>query len=67
MYIHIFTEEVLYYENFDLESVVSPVDYRALERLLIESQYDPVETAFLVDGFKNGFDIGYRGEIEGVH
>ena len=25
-----------------------------------EANYDP-ETKFLVDGFTNGFDIGYRG------
>ena len=25
--------------------------------------YDPVETKFLVEGFSNGFDIGYRGLV----
>ena len=54
--------EVLQYSNLDLENVISPVNYSNLESLLKESAYDPVETAFLVDGFKNGFDLGYRGE-----
>ena len=30
-------------------------------QLLTESQYNEEETQFLVDGFTNGFDIGYRG------
>ena len=32
-----------------------------LERLLRESKYDKEETSFLMDGFTNGFDIGYEG------
>ena len=32
-----------------------------LEKLLKKTHYDPEETKFLVDGFKNGFDIGYEG------
>lgn len=32
-----------------------------LERLLIESQYDQPKTQFLVDGFRNGFKLGYNG------
>ena len=31
------------------------------EKLLKETNYDPVETEFLVKGFRQGFDIGYRG------
>ena len=37
------------------------MDYQALERLLVETEYDISKTKFLVDGFKNGFDLGYRG------
>ena len=29
--------------------------------MLVESEYDKTETAFLIDGFKNGFSIGYEG------
>ena len=57
-------EEPLFFENFDITSVVSPVDVNRLEYLLKESKYCPVETAFLVDGFKNGFDLGYRGRTD---
>ena len=33
-----------------------------LENLLKNAQYKPDEIEFLVDGFKNGFDLGYRGD-----
>ena len=32
-----------------------------LEKLLVESHYDETETKFLVEGFKQGFRIGYEG------
>ena len=54
-------EEILYYENFNTTDVVSPVDYAKLEELLKLSKYDESETEFLVDGFKNGFSLGYEG------
>ena len=56
--------EVLYYENFDLENVVTPVDIEELEKLLIKANYDAAKTSYLIDRFKNCFDIGYRGPQE---
>ena len=53
--------EVLYYENFDIESVVTPVNVDEYERLLIASDYDRGKTEMLIKGFRTGFDIGYRG------
>ena len=53
--------EVLQYENFDLESIKTPVNVEVLKQLLIESDYDKEETKFLVEGFSNGFSIGYDG------
>ena len=43
--------------NEDLVNLVTPVK----EQLLIDSNYNKKETQFLVDGFRNGFDIGYQG------
>ena len=48
-------------ENYDLENIKSPVNYENLERILKETNYDRDKTKFLVEGFKNGFDLGYRG------
>lgn len=52
-----------YWEHFnpDLTSLITPIDVRQYEKLLNESNFDPVKTEALVDGFSNGFDIGYRG------
>ena len=53
-------EEVLYFKNFDLESVLSLVDADTLKLLLVESNYDPTETQFLVKGFREGFSLRYE-------
>ena len=52
---------MLYYENFNLTDVITPVNASKLEQLLIDSKYDSNETTFLVNGFKNGFPLGYAG------
>ena len=54
-------EPVDYFENFDLSSIITPVNADWLEYLLQTTNYDSAETKFLVDGFKQGFDIGYQG------
>ena len=51
----------MYFENFDIQSVVTPVKVDVLDRLLRDSNYDSTEREFLVQGFKEGFDIGYAG------
>lgn len=47
--------------NFDLNSTVTPVRVKKLEKLLRETQYDEKKTKYLVDGFTNGFSIHYNG------
>ena len=54
-------QEVLQFDNFDLETIKTPVNVATLKDLLEQSEYDPKETEFLIDGFKNGFSIGYSG------
>ena len=41
--------------------MVTPLNVPKYEQLLRESNYDAKETQFLVNGFTNGFDIGYMG------
>ena len=53
----------MYFVNHDLVNMVTPVKVDVLKDLLVESKYDPVETAFLVDGFTNGFNIGFNEDI----
>ena len=47
--------------NFDLNNIFTPVRADRLEQLLIETNYDHSKTRMIVDGFKEGFDLGYRG------
>ena len=47
------------YENFDLDSIVTPVNADILIELLIEAQYNSEKCEFLVQSFKQGFTLGY--------
>ena len=47
--------------NKDLRNVVTPVNVDKFEQLLWESQYPREEVLFLTNGFRYGFDIGYKG------
>ena len=64
MFVYTEEKEILYFENFDLDSVVTPVDVETYERLLIQSGYNRNKTIKLVNGFRNGFDIGYSGPTD---
>ena len=57
-------QQVDYYENLDLENIVTPIKPDRLRELLQLSNYDEQSTEFLYQGFSQGFDIGYRGPIE---
>ena len=50
-------------QNFDLDSIVTPVDVDAYHKLLVECGYNKTETDFLVSSFRDGFSLGYEGEI----
>lgn len=47
--------------NFDLSNIVTPLNVEVYQQLLKESNYQKDKAEFLVDGFSNGFDLGYRG------
>ena len=53
--------EATYFVNYDLTNIVTPVNVHQLALLLRETNYDSDKTAFLIQGFKHGFDLGYRG------
>ena len=53
-----------YFENFNLSSVQTPVDYYKLEQLLRKTNYDRRESEWLVDSFEHGFELGYEGDRE---
>ena len=52
----------MYAENFDLNTIASPVDADMLNNMLSNARYDPVKTKFLIQGFKEGFSLGYEGD-----
>ena len=56
-------EEVLNFTNLDISSVKTPVKVDILANLLRESGFDAQKTQALIQGFSQGFDIGYRGPV----
>ena len=43
--------------NYDLVNIVTPIGVQVLERLLRESNYDEMETEFLVKGLNLGLNF----------
>ena len=58
---------VSWFENFDLETVVTPVKVEQLEKQLRNVNYDPVKIEYLVDGFRHGFELHYEGPQDVRH
>ena len=48
-------------ENFDLTTLVTPIDVSQLKNLLQLSNYPKEDADIVIDGFENGFSIGYNG------
>ena len=49
-------------ENFDLRTITTPINVPVFEAMLKESGYPAEKTKFLVQGFTEGFNLGYEGE-----
>ena len=55
-------EKPQYKSNFNLTDIVTPVHADKFKNVLEESGYDPNKTDYLYTGFKEGFDLGYKGK-----
>ena len=56
------SEEIKMAKNFNITDLVTLVDVDRFEQLLIETNYNQLETEFIVNGFRHGFSLEYRGE-----
>ena len=54
-------EDILFYENFDLTNIETPVDVEKFEWMLRDTGYDQELTEYLITGFREGFELGYEG------
>ena len=59
-------EEVLWYENYNLDDIVTPVKPKVLQQFLSETGYDRKKTRYLVRGFTKGFSLQYRGPRKNI-
>ena len=51
----------LYYENFDLRNIHTPIKIKEFAHHLRVAGYPEGKVSFLEEGSTNGFDIGYEG------
>ena len=54
-------------ENYichNLSDIVTSIRAQVLKQMLIDSNYDPAKTRKLIEGFTNGFDLGYQGPLQ---
>ena len=69
-FVDIYTEakedDVMWFENYDLDSIVTPVKVKILKRILKEVGYNPKKSKYLIKGFSKGFSIGYEGRRHGM-
>ena len=47
--------------NYNLHEIVTPIDVNKLRNLMNGTGYDENKAKMLLQGFEEGFDIGYRG------
>ena len=66
MFVIVTGVEDIYMEGANLEwdNIVTLIDADRLEHLSIKTRYDGDKTKFLVNGFHNGFHLGYKGPID---
>ena len=57
-------EKTVFYENFDLSEVVTPVKANLFAQKLTDSGYPEEDIQFLYSGFKNSLDLCYEGPAE---
>ena len=51
----------MFCENFDLTNIVTPIRIQRFTEMLKQAGYDQNKIDYLDNGFRQGFDIGYRG------
>ena len=48
------------FQNYDLKNIVTPVNWKVFNGLLKEASYPDRDREFLINGFRYGFDLGYK-------
>ena len=59
---YLISEDVLMFENFDLDNIITPIKASTLKNILDECGYDKSKTNQLYHGFQEGFMLGYEGD-----
>ena len=52
------------FQCMDTEDIITPINVDVLEDLLLEIRYDKEKTSKFINGFQQGFDLGYQGNMK---
>ena len=66
LHLILFIAEILMFENFDLEHIITPVNVEEFQKLLKETNYNKIKSDKLIKGFSKGFPLGYQGQRLGI-
>ena len=58
----IIEKKVDYFRNLDWEKINTPIKVKELDELLKLTKYDVNKSNYLIQGFSQGFSIGYQGK-----
>ena len=61
LYVTVVEEHISWFENYDLDNIITPVKANVLDKFLTEAGYDLNKKNFIVDGFTRGFPLHYEG------
>ena len=56
--------EILQFSEPNWKEILTPIRVLNLQHLLKQSGYPPEKSEEIVQGFKQGLDIGYRGPVD---
>ena len=54
--------EVMWNVNHDMDNIVTPVDAEGFDELLRDAGYEDDKRNFVIQGFKEGFELNYEGD-----
>ena len=63
----ILLERLIECSDTNWEDIVTPINVKKLDELLLKSNYPVDRRQFIVQGFNQGFDISYSGSMDRVH
>ena len=63
MYFAVEVKQCSFHRNYDLTTVITPIDAERFYNMLVTAGFPREDAHFLYNGFTHGFDLGYEGPL----